>query len=1119
MQKISFVDAAMRSLSLLMLLVVAACSSGGGGSGTDEAVIDEIRVLPAAGSITVGNQGVLSAVAVFSDGSSRLITEEAQWTTSAPAVATVSNAEGTRGRVTAVAVGQATIRAQFAGITGSSSVTVTPATEVDRLEIAPATASIADGSPQAFTATLVFTNDTTQDVTTSVTWASGNTSIATISNAEGSKGVATGVAPGSVQISASLDGETATATLTVTDAEVTGLEISPLNASLASNRTLQYEATALYSDSTTQDVTDSAIWASSLESVATISETGLASGVDVGSTTISASFQGFSASTGLTVTAAVAVQSISVSPAAPSVPKGTQRQLTATATFADGGTEDITEEATWASADEAVATVGNLVDDKGLVSAVDLGTSSVSASFMSVSGATTVTVTDAVLESLDITPSSVTKPVSSSQQFTATGTYSDNSTADLTNTVVWTSSNNAIVSISNGAGSQGLAIANDVGTVTISAATQGFSDTASMTVTAATLQSIQVTPTARSLPNGFELQFTATGLYSDNSTDDITSSVSWASSDGTLASVGNNSGNKGLVTAAAMGDGTVSIQAASGDVLGSTNLDITASVLQSIEVTPDDIDLPVGSTQQYTATGTFNGAPGTMDLTGQVDWESSAPAKATIDPSTGLATAVEFIDNIALTISATDDDSGIVGDTPLTVVEAQVEAVTISPSSSSIANGRIRNFTAMGLFTDGQNRDITAEVTWASSNTTVATISNAAGTEGRATGEDVGSTVITATHPDGPSDDADLTVTDAALDSITVAPAMTSVAKGLEVNYTATGTYSDGTTDDITTEVVWFPSNATVATISNADGSEGVASTLATGSTSIQATLGSVQSPLASLTVTDATVASIEVTPLDPDIAKGLSQNFVATAVYTDGTEQIVTTNATWSSSDTVVADVSNAEGTKGRVVAKELGPADITANFGGVDGVSTVTVTAAVLNSIVVSPANEDLPVGFELQYTATGIFSDGSSSDETANVMWSTFDPAVASIDAAGRATGQAAGTTSVVATLNDVQGGTGVTVVDTALTAISIDSNDADNSLAIGESTQFSATGSFASGLSGFDLTDQVTWSSSNTDAVTIDQQGEASAGTIPGDSDITAERDGVTSNTVTMSYTGL
>ncbi|MFN8962045.1 MAG: Ig-like domain-containing protein, partial [Betaproteobacteria bacterium] len=141
-----------------------------------------------------------------------------------------------------------------------------------------------------------------------------------------------------------------------------------------------------------------------------------------------------------------------------------------------------------------------------------------------------------------------------------------------------------------------------------------------------------------------------------------------------------------------------------------------------------------------------------------------------------------------------------------------------------------------GTYTNGTTQDLTTAVTWSSSAAAIATISNAAGSRGVATALATGSTTISALHPaSGVTASAPLTASAAALVSLAIVPGNPSVPLGLTQSFTATGTYTNGATQDLTAAVTWSSSAAAVATISNAAGSRGVATALALGSTSVTA--------------------------------------------------------------------------------------------------------------------------------------------------------------------------------------------------------------------------------------------------------------------------------------------
>src|SRR5208283_2109984 len=88
--------------------------------------------------------------------------------------------------------------------------------------------------------------------------------------------------------------------------------------------------------------------------------------------------------------------------------------------------------------------------------------------------------------------------------------------------------------------------------------------------------------------------------------------------------------------------------------------------------------------------------------------------------------------------------------------------------------------------------------------------------------------------------------------SVAVTPANPSIAAGTQQQFTATGTYSDGSKQNLTSSATWTSSATSVATIS----SGGLATGVAPGSTTIQATSGSINGSTG-LTVTAPKLVSI----------------------------------------------------------------------------------------------------------------------------------------------------------------------------------------------------------------------------------------------------------------------
>src|SRR5205807_2373281 len=157
-------------------------------------------------------------------------------------------------------------------------------------------------------------------------------------------------------------------------------------------------------------------------------------------------------------------------------------------------------------------------NSQGLASSVALGSTSVTATSGSISGSTTLTVTPAVLVSIAVTPAIPAIPLGTTQPFTATGTYSDGSTQNITGTSQWSSDTTAVATISNDSASHGLASSLGQGTTTIKATSGSVTGSTTLTVTTAVLVSLAITPANPSIALGTTQPFTVTGTFTDGST-------------------------------------------------------------------------------------------------------------------------------------------------------------------------------------------------------------------------------------------------------------------------------------------------------------------------------------------------------------------------------------------------------------------------------------------------------------------------------------------------------------------------------------------------------------------------------------------------------------------------
>ena len=194
------------------------------------------------------------------------------------------------------------------------------------------------------------------------------------------------------------------------------------------------------------------------------------------SVTITATYSGSSQAAGLTVQY---LESIAVAPSNFTLNAESSQQYTATGTLGNSTTSNLSSLVTWSTSNSSVATISA----SGLLTSASVGTATVTATYGSVSGSTQVTVGQAVLQSIALSPSTASLGVGGTQVFVATGTYSDGSTQNLTSTATWGSSNTAVATVT----SSGVAAGVTPGAVIITAMSGTISGTAALSVIPAVL--------------------------------------------------------------------------------------------------------------------------------------------------------------------------------------------------------------------------------------------------------------------------------------------------------------------------------------------------------------------------------------------------------------------------------------------------------------------------------------------------------------------------------------------------------------------------------------------------------------------------------------------------------
>jgi trimeric autotransporter adhesin len=1014
-----------------------------------------VVVQPGHDSLTIGTSRQFAAVTEDSIGgvlTGRVVT----WGSSDPTTASVSPT----GLVTALKLGTATITATSEGKNGTSTVLVAKV-PVGSVTLAPPSKALLVTQTVALSPTV---KDSLGTVVTDrlVTWGSSNTAVATVSSA----GVVTAVAPGTATITATSETKSGTSTITVSLVPVSTVAVSPPSAGVRVTATTQLAATT--KDSIGGLLTGRVVtWGSSDPTVATVSSTGLVTGVAVGTATITATSEGKSGTSAITVTK-IPVGSVTVAP--PDKALLVTQTFGLAATVRDTvGTVVTDRVVTWGSSNTAVATVSSA----GVVTAVAPGTATITATSETKSGTSTITVSPVPVSTVVVSPASAGVRITGTAQLTAV--TKDSAGGVLTGRVVtWGSSDQTIATVN----ANGLVTGVALGSATITASSEGKSGTSTIAVTKIPVGSVTVAPPSKALLVTQTAALVATVADSVGTvvTDRV---VTWGSNNTLVATVSST----GLVTAVA--PGTATITATSETKSGTSTITVSLVPVSTVAVTPPSAGIRVTATTQLAAT-TKDSIGGV--LTGRVvTWGSSDPTVATVS-STGLVTGAA-----AGTATITATSEGKSGTSTITVTKIPVGSVTVAPPTKAMLV--TQSFALAATVADTAGNVVTDRlVTWGSNNTAVATVSAA----GVVTAVAPGTATITATS-ETKSGTSTVTVSLVPVSTVAVTPA----SGGVRITGTTqlTAVTKDSAGGVLTGRAVtWGSSDQTIATVN----ASGLVTGVALGSATITATSEG-KSGTSTITVTKIPVGTVTVAPPSKALLVTLTVSLAATVKDSVGT--IVTDRVvTWGSNNTLVATVS----ATGLVTAVAPGTATITATSETKSGTSTITVSLVPVSTVVVQPAQDTLTVNATAQLTAATLDSIGGVLTGRV-VTWASSDPTTASVSASGLVTALKPGGVTITATSEGKSGTSAVIVLQVPVASVTVLPPSPDT-VFIGYTTQLSAVTKDAGGGT---LTGRVvTWQSDNTAAATVDATGLVT-GVAAGTANITATSEGKTGSVTLVS----
>ncbi len=664
-------------------------SCGKDSTGVELGGVASVAVSPASDSVYIGSSITLTATPEDADGNP-LSGREIFWHSEHPEIAVVS-AEGV---VTGIVPGAVRIAANVEGVPGYSNVTVLPKPPAS-IKLSSSTLSLTVGQESRLQATV---KDADGGVITDapVDWKSSNTGVATVDGG----GLVHGVGPGTAKITASSGNVKDEATVTVSPVPANAVVVSPGEATLFVDETLTLNATVTDANGGTLSGRPIS-WSSNAAGVAEVSATGVVTAKAPGTATITATSEGKSGKSTITVKL-VPVASVEMNPTELKLQIGQSSRIVATPKAANSTT--LTgRTVNWRSRDEGVATV----DGSGEVTAKSTGSTIIEATSEGVTGVTLVQVAAIPVSSVVVTPDTATLVVGESKQLTAE-TFDASGNELSGRTIQWSSSNEDVASVS----SSGKVLAVAPGSATITAMSEGKSDKATITVLVP-VGSVVVSPDSVSVIVGERSALTA-AVQDANGNTLNGRDVTWKSDNTAVATVDEN----GAVTAVAVG--TTRVTATSGGKSGSAKVVVTLEPVAKVAVAnianPDD-PFTVVEAKTIQLVALLTDASGDSLFDRLVTWVSADQGIATVSDN-GLVTGKS-----PGKVKVTATSEGVSGSADITVTSAAEGNVVIIPADTTIAVSQRVDLKGMVIGKDGRAKE-DKDLTWSSDNRLVAEVNN-----------------------------------------------------------------------------------------------------------------------------------------------------------------------------------------------------------------------------------------------------------------------------------------------------------------------------------------------------------------------------------------------------------
>jgi parallel beta-helix repeat protein len=697
--------------------------------------IDHIVISPASATITAGGSQAYTAQGYDTAGN------PVADVTASTTFSISPDGSCTGATCTATAAGPHTVTGNNGGKTSSASLSVT-AGPLDHLALSPASATIAAGGSQAYTAEgRDQYENSLGDVTATTVF-----SIAPDGSCTGA--TCTASVAGAHTVTGTKSGKTGTASLNVAAGGIDHIVISPASATITAGGSQAYTAQGYdAAGNPVADVTAFTIFSIAPDG-ACVGATCTATAA--GAHTVTGDSAGKTSSASLSVTAGP-LDHLVLSPASATIAAGGSQVYTAEGRDQyDNSLGDMTAPTSFTIAPDGSCT-------RATCTASVAGAHTVTGTKSGKTGTASLEVTAGGVDHIVISPGSATITAGGSQAYTAEGfDAANNSLGDVTASTTFSIS-------PNGSCAGATCTATAAGQHTVTGNNGGKTSSASLSVTAGPLDHLVLSPASATIAAGGSQAYTAEGRDQyENSLGDVTAT--------TVFSIAPNGSCTGATCTASVA-GAHTVTGTKSGKTGSASLNVTAGGIDHIVISPASATISAGGSQAYTAEA-FDAANNSLG-----DVTSSTTFSILPD---GSCTGAACTATTAGAHTVTGNNGGKTSTASLSVLAGPLDHLALSPASATIASGASQAYTAQGR---DQYENSLGDMT---ATTAFSIAPNGSCTGATCTASLVGAHTVTGTNA-GKTGTASLQVSGGALDHIVISPASATISAGGSQAYTAEG--------------------------------------------------------------------------------------------------------------------------------------------------------------------------------------------------------------------------------------------------------------------------------------------------------------------------------------------